>query len=88
VIFRVNADGIKIYNSGFIVIAQALTCFDLPLNGSTTIELYFDPLDDYFYFYDEAVWATAKLKAGSPMALPLFLKLLTRKSRISFKYKI
>jgi hypothetical protein len=86
VIFRVNADGIKIYNSGFIVSAQALTCFDVPLNGSTTLELYFDPLGDYFY--DEAVWATAKLKAGSPMALPLFLKLLTRKSRISFKYKI
>ncbi len=59
VVFRVAADGIEIFSSDVITSAQPVTCFNVPLNSCMALELFVDPLGDYFC--DEAVRANAKL---------------------------
>ncbi len=60
VIFRVNADEIEIYKSDIIISAQPVTCFNLPINGSTKLELFVDELGSNGC--DESAWVNAKLK--------------------------
>ncbi len=64
VIFRVNIDdqdgnSFEIYKSNIILSGETVTCFSLPLNGSTTLDLFVDELGDNGC--DEAVWVNAKL---------------------------